>query len=196
MNLLIVSGSQRKCGQSTLVAQRLLELAKTIFDSQIDILELADYPELLWKDQPNKTEIEAITRLRKVVSSADAFAIISPEYGGMAPPLLKNFFLQSTVDEIGYKPAFLIATSAGQGGAYPIFELRGSAFKNNKIVFIPDQVIIRNVDKFNNDGDYQFRNQIYTRLLNGLNTLHLFGRALLSERNKMININSTYSYGM
>jgi len=196
MKLLIISGSQRKGGLSTHVANRVAKLAKGIVDYEVDTLELLDYPEILWNEHPNKNEISALRTLREKISSADTFAIITPEYGGMAPPLVKNFFLQCSVSDVGYKPALLIAVSAGQGGAYPIFELRGAAFKNNKINFIPDHVIIRDVEEFINNERYKYRDSINARLLNGLKTLDIFGRALLPERNNILNINASYPYGM
>ena len=73
--------------------------------------------------------------------------IIAPEWGGMAPPGLKNLLLLCSQDQVGHKPAMLVGVSAARGGAYPISELRSSGYKNNKIVVMPDHLIIRDCEK-------------------------------------------------
>jgi hypothetical protein len=48
-----------------------------------------------------------------------------------------------------------VSVSSGNGGAYPITELRSSSYKNTHIMWIPENIIIRNVEEFNpgNHGD-------------------------------------------
>lgn len=64
----------------------------------------------------------------------------------MATPAIKNFFLLCSSKELGHKPALLVSVSAGRSGSYPISELRQFSGKNNKVVYIPDHLIIRGVE--------------------------------------------------
>ena len=72
-----------------------------------------------------------------------------PEYGGMATPAAKNIFLLCGNGELAHKPGLIVSVSSGNGGAYPISELRSSSYKNTHIMWIPENIIIRNVEEFN-----------------------------------------------
>ena len=72
-----------------------------------------------------------------------------PEYGGMATPQAKNLFLLCDKGELAHKPGLIVSVSSGNGGAYPITELRSSSYKNTHIMWIPENIIIRNVEEFN-----------------------------------------------
>ena len=54
-------------------------------------------------------------------------------------------------DELAHKPALLTAVSAAVGGAYPIAELRMSSYKNNRIAYMPEHLIIRSAGKVLNE---------------------------------------------
>ena len=41
--------------------------------------------------------------------------------------------------------------SSADGGAYPVAELRMSSYKNNRVCYIPEHVILRNVESILND---------------------------------------------
>ena len=90
----------------------------------------------------------------KLIQS-DGFIFVVPEYGGMATPAAKNFFLLCGNGELSHKPGLIVSVSSGNGGAYPITELRSSSYKNTHIMWIPENIIIRNVEEFNpgNHGD-------------------------------------------
>lgn len=86
--------------------------------------------------------------IREKLSQADWFVIVSPERWGMVTPWLKNFFLiwNSDKNEFAHKPALITTVSWGTWWAYPVAELRMTAGKNSKILFIPDHLIVRNVN--------------------------------------------------
>jgi hypothetical protein len=79
-----------------------------------------------------------------------------------------------------------VGVSAGQGGAYPLSELRASSYKNNRICYIPEQLVVRQVASVMNgeesDGadDQQIRRRAdwaltvltrYAEALRGMNGL-------------------------
>ena len=82
--------------------------------------------------------------------------VISPEWHGQVPSGLKNFFLLwGNGPELWHKPALIIGVSVSDGGTYPIAELRMSSYKNNRICYIPEQIIIRHVDTVLNEDATQ-----------------------------------------
>ncbi len=46
----------------------------------------------------------------------------------------------------------IVAVSSGAGGAYPVAELRMSSYKNSRICYIPEQIIIRDVENVLNEA--------------------------------------------
>ena len=118
--------------------------------------------------------------------SSDAFIIVSPEWHGMVPAGLKNFFLMWGKGELAHKPALITTLSSGDGGSYPVAELRMSSYKNNRICFLPEHLIIRNVESIfnkktlNNNSSRQtyFEN----RLNYCLNLLLTYGEAFKKIR--------------
>ena len=150
MNISIISASHRKNSQSNRVAlileQLLQEKFKTIQIFNFDLFKV-NLP--MWSEE----EIEENRKLffnefsSKLLKS-DGFIFVIPEYGGMATPISKNFFLYCNKGELSHKPALVVSISSGNGGSYPISELRSSSYKNRHILWIPENIIIRNVEHF------------------------------------------------
>ncbi len=84
---------------------------------------------------------------------ADGFIVISPEWNGMVPSVLKNLFLLYSTDVFAHKPGLIASISAGVGGSYPITELRTSSYKNSRICYLPEHLIFRHVTSIFNDSD-------------------------------------------
>ena len=167
MNITIVSGSHRKVSQSIKIAKAIKSALKPLKEcDQANIFDLADNPLPLWHEdmkeagKPSKSLLESIS---KKLTYSDAFIIISPEWHGMVPAGLKNFFLMWGKGELAHKPALIVTVSSGDGGSYPVAELRMSSYKNNRICFLPEHLIIRNVESvFNeNEIDNNFSSQEY-----------------------------------
>jgi len=147
MNVVIISASQRTQSQSVKVAQYIAE-SVTGYE-KVTHFELCQYNLPLWDGtQVGKSaEQSDWPLLNEQISQADAFIMITPEWSGMASPLLKNLLLMCSGQDTAHKPVLLVALSGGISGVYPIAELRMNAFKNNKLVAIPDHLVIRNVEE-------------------------------------------------
>ena len=89
-----------------------------------------------------------IKKISSELTASDGFIFVVPEYGGMATPNSKNFFLVFNNGELFHKPGLIVSISSGNGGAYPFSELRSSSYKNSHILWIPENIIIRNVKQF------------------------------------------------
>ena len=153
MKISLISASHRQNSQSkrlsTIFEQYLNDIA-----SKLDIffLDLGAVSLPLWS--PERKEGKGIwgdswNRISKNLGESDGFIFFVPEYGGMATPAAKNIFLLCGNGELSHKPGLIVSVSSGNGGAYPIAELRSSSYKNTHIMWIPENIIIRNVEEFN-----------------------------------------------
>ena len=153
MKISIISASHRMDSQSKRISSLLLDnLSKVYHKLDTFVLDLADAALPLWL--PEKKDGKGIwgETWRSISSNLDAsdgFILVVPEYGGMATPAAKNIFLLCGNGELAHKPGLIVSVSSGNGGAYPISELRSSSYKNTHIMWIPENIIIRNVEEFN-----------------------------------------------
>lgn len=150
-HIVLLSGSNRSNSQSVKVARYLRErLEKLELCDSSELIDLASSRLPLWSEEDTDRVWNA---QQSILKKATALIVISPEWNGMACPALKNFFLYAGLGELGHKPALLVGVSAGLGGAYPIAELRASSYKNSRILYLPEQLIIRNVESMLNSEE-------------------------------------------
>ena len=146
MQIAIIVGSHRKDSQSAKVARFLASQLTSLGDHSCWICDLGKDPLPLWdeeigSDAPQWSGLKALT---EKIDAADAFIIIAPEWHGMVPAALKNFFLVCSGASFAHKPALPVGVSVGPGGTYPINELRTSSYKNNRLCYLPEHLIVRN----------------------------------------------------
>ncbi len=153
MKISIISASHRTNSQSKKISDILHNnLLKIKSNLQIYVLDLADKLLPLWSpDKKNGKGVwgDSWYSISDSLSKSDGFILVVPEYGGMATPAAKNIFLLCGSGEFAHKPGLIVSVSSGNGGAYPISELRMSSYKNTHIMWIPENIIIRNVEEFN-----------------------------------------------
>jgi len=204
MNITIVSGSHRNPSQSEKIGRYIETLFKEN-DKGVDpyLYLLADNPlplwdQSIWENDPEWNQ--RLAPLKEQLSNSDAFIFIAPEYHGAVPAGLKNFFLMFNRFELGHKPALIVGISSSTGGAYPVAELRMSSYKNNRLCYIPEHMIIRDVEKvFNSDvKDNDQDADVYykDRLDWSLDMLVGYGHALKSMRENTKIHDDRFSNGM
>ena len=153
MKISIISASHRTNSQSKKILDLLhINLLNIKSGLEIYSLDLAEKSLPLWSSDKKKGE--GVWRgiwnsISDNLNTSDGFILIVPEYGGMATPAAKNIFLLCDNGEFAHKPGLIVSISSGNGGAYPISELRMSSYKNTHIMWIPENIIIRNVEEFN-----------------------------------------------
>ena len=160
MKIGIISGSHRPPSQSGKVARYIESALKQQgLCDETWLYDLAGNPLPLWDEgiwEGNEQWREILTPLSDELKSCDAFVIVSPEWHGMAPAGLKNFFLMWTAGgELAHKPALIVTVSVADGGSFPVAELRMSSYKNSRICYLPEHLIIRYVDTVFNDDPAQ-----------------------------------------
>lgn len=207
MNITIIVGSQRTVSNSAKVGRIVEQILNQKYSAQeslnsvlnIKTIDLGSNPLPLWNQkvwEQDKTWTDTLTPYREILDKSDALVIVTPEYNGMASPALKNFFLFWNGEILAHKPALLISvTQTEHNGAYPIAELRASSYKNTRLVYIPDHVIVRDCESFgpklediqkNTKDEAQLRT--LSRLEYGLYTLVNYSKAM-SELRKNTDFN-------
>lgn len=202
MRYVIISGSHRTDSQSSKVSNWLADQARKS-GHDVDVIDLAGNPIPLWDQSAWNGDSDLSAKMKPYldkVKNADALVLVSPEWHGMAAAGLKNFLLYVSAKEAAHKPALLVGVSASIGGAYPISELRASGYKNNRMVYIPDHLIVRNVEKVMNGheiGDGKDEdNYIKRRALYSLNVLEAYAIALKRMRENNDLLHDDYPNGM
>ena len=202
MKFTIVSGSHRENSQSEKVANYLKKrLEAQVSGSEVAVLSLAGNPLPLWDEEvwakaPRWQELWA--PFSKELAAADALAFVVPEWAGMVPPGFKNFLLLCT-HELRHKPVLIVAVSSGIGGSYPVSELRMSGYKNSFISYLPEHLIIRNVENVLNEGAVNAaldEERLRTRIDDTLKLLSVYGQGYQVIRStKEVDLKK-YPFGM
>jgi NAD(P)H-dependent FMN reductase len=160
MKIGIICGSHRPDSQSGKVARYIEKalLARDLCDATW-LYDLGGNPLPLWDEgvwSGDEKWQQTLAPLSEELKSCDGFVVIAPEWHGMAPAGLKNFFLMWTAGgELAHKPALIVTVSIADGGSFPIAELRMSSYKNSRICYLPEHLIIRNVGTVFNDDPEQ-----------------------------------------
>ena len=197
LNFALVAGSSRNNSQSGKVArflrQRLIQLGCTD-DHHSSVIDLGLAPLPLWPAE----DMGPWELYSKQLAAADALVIISPEWNGMACPAIKNFFIYASKAELAHKPGLLVGVSSGIGGAYPISELRASSAKNCRLCYLPEHLIVRNVEKVLNtpQPSHEDDQRLHARIDYALDILVRYGDALRPVRAAIDMANPAFANGM
>ncbi|MTI14764.1 NADPH-dependent FMN reductase [Sansalvadorimonas verongulae] len=141
--VLVIAASQQKASQSRKVADYINHQVENL-GANASVLDLGKTVLPLWSGEPAPDK-SLINTIRDQLNHATSFVFVVPEWNGMAPPAIKNLLTWFGADQFAHKPVLLCAVSAGQGGAFVISELRGSSYKNCRICYLPEHLIIRSV---------------------------------------------------
>jgi NAD(P)H-dependent FMN reductase len=198
--IVVVSGSHRKNSESERVAQYICANLKSL-GATANLLSLAENPLPLW-DEKVWQGTEDWKRVWGPVSvtleEGSGLVIVSPEWAGMVPPGLKNFLLLCGNREVAHKPTMIVGVSSGIGGSYPIAELRSSSYKNNRLLYVPDHVIVRQAPEMlhgespANERDAGLR----SRITYSLRMLLAYAAACRTVRDSGIPDYKTFPFGM
>lgn len=198
----LIVGSHKKSSNSAKVADYIARsLPRLVPGASLWTYDLGKTPlpmwdEDVWAGSPDWTKIWS--PISKELKSCTAFIVISPEYSGMVPAALKNFFLLCKSQEVGHKPGLIVGVSSSRGGTYPVVELRSSSYKNTRINWIPEHVIVRDADQMFNGDKAAEDNDIYIRSRTDycIRLLAEYGKALASVRASGVIDEKSFPNGM
>ena len=199
-NTLILSCSHRKNSASKQVGEVCQEQIKQLFShTQTTLLDFGSDSLPMWDEGVWNQESQWQKRLAPLTNAAkqsDALIVIVPEYAGMASPMAKNIMLFLTTEMVGHKPALLVGVSAGIGGSYPVAEMRMSSYKNNRLLWLPDHVIIRSAGDFKAPFDDNRQQESLQRLQHGIRMLNEYAKVLPAVRDSDAFTQQPFPFGM
>lgn len=197
MFISIIIGSSRVNSQSEKIARYITNLVTT----EHALYSVKDlFPKLWNNDAFDALEEENLAKNNAVceeLNKTDGFILVVPEWNGMVPPAMKNLFIICG-REFSHKPALLVTASSGMGGAYPVAELRMSSYKNSRICYIPDHVIVRHAEQvLNTPESVNVDDQrIRDRLAYSVKVLEEYTKAFQSIRSSGVIDLATHPNGM
>jgi len=202
MKFFILSGSHRAEAQSLKVANYVKSvLLKEHAGAEVFLYSLSGSPLPLWDEATGGAPDALWNPISAELKAADALVVVTPEWSGMATPGVKNFLLNCTADEVGHKPALIVTVSASRGGSYPVAELRMSGYKNNRLAWLPEHVIVQHVEQSLNapDGTAELAKEdatIRKRFRYALRLLEEYGKALHQVRASGVVDHQAFRTGM
>lgn len=196
-NYVIISSSTRENSQSLRIANEIKNLLSTIDNNpQIELIDLSITHHQEWNNDFWKETIPCPVwkETSQKLIQCNAIIFIVPEWHGMIPPALMNFLILIERNELAHKPALIVSISGGNGGAYPIVMLKGFCSKNNRICFIPDHIIVRNINEIS--FEEKVDNDVKERLCYSLEMLKAYIPALELVRKNAVLDYKSWPYGM
>ena len=139
MQIAIVVGSHRKDSQSAKVARFLERQLTSLGNHQCWICDLGKDPLPLWDEEigSDAPQWSGLGELTEQIDEADAFIMIAPEWHGMVPAALKNFFLVCGGGSFAHKPALPVGVSVGPGAPIRSTNSERAATKTTDFVTYP-----------------------------------------------------------
>jgi NAD(P)H-dependent FMN reductase len=204
MNVVTIVGSPRPGSQSRRISDYLQRRLTVLLPGVVQgLVDLADRSVPVWdgdfRKHPGDDRSSTWNSVSARLSEACALICVVPEHHGIAPPALKNFLLLCRY-ELGHKPGLLVGVSATDGGSYPLAELRSSATKNNRICWIPEQVVVRPAKQMlitDDRSDEQAPDhRLKLRIDYALQLLGVYAECLRAVRTSGVADYKSFQYGM
>lgn len=142
MKLGIILGTTRQGRHTEKLAKWVVDKAKTLPDTEVDLLDLKDYPMPFFdepispKFNPDRQPHPVAKQWLDKLQEKDAFVIVTPEYNHSIPGVLKNAL--DYVDWQVSKKPFSIVSHGSAGGAratshlkHIISEIRAMVISSN-----------------------------------------------------------------
>lgn len=189
----IISSAHRRDSQSARIAE---VLKQHFLNGNADIIDLFEDSLPLWDGETPAND--AVNKVQQTAANADAFIFVVPEWHGMAPAGLKNLLLWNAGQpHMAHKPVLLVGVSAAVGGAFVIAELRASGYKNARLMYTPEHLILRGVGDLWEDGvEAESDAYISKRAQFAVDQLLTYAEALKPVRGKLLEAQADYANGM
>lgn len=197
MNITLITASSRPDSQSARICARINQM---YFSSSASVVDLCTDELPVWNGAGFKDE--RVTSMRTKLRDADAFVLVIPEWNGMAPAAVKNLFLWCGAREFAHKPALLVAVSSGNGGAFIINEMRTSGYKNSRLLYLPEHLILRDVEQLwlegedREEADAKTDQYLQRRMAYALNILTTYAESLMPVRASLLEGLADFPNGM
>jgi NAD(P)H-dependent FMN reductase len=153
-------------------------------------------PDEYWAGQSDSAK--AMKAEYQKMADSDGIIVVTPEWGGAASPILRQFILMSEKESFSHKPVVVFGVSATHtGGIRPLEDIKHT-FKNSRGVFLPEPIVINDVNNFliGEERSEKREEYITKRTDYALNLLVEYSKALKQVRESGVIDHETYPHGM
>lgn len=159
----IISGTDRP-GSNTLKISKFIQSIYKDLGEDVEIMDLQELKKHLHSDLLYGTPSEGMTPYLQKVLSSDGLIVVTPEYNGSMPGILKYFIDHMKFpDSFEYRPVCFVGLGGMFGALRPVEHLQGVFGYRNAFIF-PDRVFLMNVFK-NLDAEGQLTDAMAKSLL-------------------------------
>ncbi len=201
MKITIINGSNRENAQSFRIAKWVkTRLDLNHKDIEVDFVDLREVdmsfvPDEYWAGESKKAK--AMAAEYKKIDESDAVIVVTPEWGGLASPVLKHFILMSGY-AFAHKPVLVVGVSATPvGGIRPVEDIKHT-FKNARGVFMPEPIVINSVNSFalNDKVETEHDEHMFPRVDYSLRLLEQYAKGLKIVRESGVIDHEKFEFGM
>jgi NAD(P)H-dependent FMN reductase len=147
MKITLVSGTNRPGSNTRKIAAELAGLYAAL-DQPVEILDLAELPAELFLPAAYATKPAAFARFNDTILASDGVHIVTPEYNGGAPGVLKYFIDMLSHPEAVEGRAFAFTgVAAGAWGALRPIEQLAAIFSYRNAHLFPTRVFLPGIGK-------------------------------------------------
>jgi len=154
----VISGTNRKNSKTRIIAEAYVELFKKETDEPVHFLPLDELPESLMNDVMYSAEGQSkeIGKIQdEIILPANKFFIISPEYNGSYPGILKLFLDAISIREYGAtfkgKKVGLAGVASGRAGNLRGMDHLTGVFNHVGSIVFPNKLPLSKVGALTDD---------------------------------------------
>ena len=165
MQIVVIAGSNREEACSRALARALFERYESRPEIKATLLDLAELPLELLAPSAYANKPEAFARFAEAVLAADGLHVVTPEYNGGMPGVLKLF-----IDHLPFPAAFerrpvcFTGVAAGRWGALRPIEQLQAVFGYRNAYQLPERVFIDGVGRALGDDGWPKEEALAQRL--------------------------------
>ena len=154
-SILVISGTNRPQSNALRVATVVLGHYRAA-DIPAELFSLAEMPPEVFHPSAYATKPPAMEVIQQRVLAASGLHVITPEYNGSFPGMLKYFIdMLKFPESFDRKPVAFVGESAGMWGALRSVEQLAAIFTYRNAHLYPERVFIPAIrDKFDADGRF------------------------------------------
>ncbi|WP_110113868.1 NADPH-dependent FMN reductase [Bacillus sp. CGMCC 1.16541] len=168
MKVVMINGSPRKQGRTTIVAKELQHQ----YGGQLVDLSTLELP--IFNGEPHQYELEVVQLLRSTVQEADAVVLLSPEYHSAMSGALKNALDFLGSEQFHHKPVAVLAVAGGgKGGMNALSNMRTVARALYANV-IPKQLVLDPIHIQHEQGTLNEEASLLVKAL--IEELHMYAK--------------------
>lgn len=150
--IVIISGTNRP-GSNTRKVAANIESIYSALGVPTQMLDLAELPPEIFSPAAYAAKPAAFSRFTDAILAADGLVIVTPEYNGSVPGILKYFIdMLPFPESFEHRPVCFVGLAAGIWGALrPVEQLQAIFGYRNAYVF-PERVFMPGINKLLDEG--------------------------------------------